>query len=48
MTKRLVLEALEMAVGRRHPRTGPYSSHGHGAASIACGDYQAGRYAPTA
>ena len=39
MTKRLVLEALEMAVGRRHPEPG-LIHHTDRGSQYACGDYQ--------
>ena len=38
MTKRLVLEALEMAVGRRHPEPG-LIHHSDRGSQYACGDY---------
>jgi len=39
MTKKLVLEALEMAVGRRHPGLG-LIHHTDRGSRYACGDYQ--------
>ena len=39
MTKKLVLEALEMAVGRRHPGLG-LIHHTDRGSQYACGDYQ--------
>ena len=39
MTRRLVLDALEMAVGRRHPEAG-LLHHSDRGSQCACGDYQ--------